>query len=78
MSELIEDPVHSGEKSLFWGVYIRDITQKLDRMKLPFQVKHHTRPPDFISFFTGTTGVKNNKKMTQSLNAIKLFLPHCR
>ena len=44
MSDSIEDPVHSGEKSLFWGVQFTEITQKFDRMELPFQVKHHTRP----------------------------------
>ena len=62
LSDLIEDPMHSGEKSLFWGVHIRDITQKLDRIELSFQVKHHTRPPDFLSFFARTIGaikVKN-------------------
>ena len=73
MSDSIEDPVHSGEKSLFWGVYIRDITQKLDRRKLPFQVKHHTRPPDFLSFFAGTTGATKFKEVAQSLNATKFF-----
>ena len=70
--------MNTGEKSLFWGVYIRDITQKLDGMELSFQVKHHTRPLDFLSFFGGTTGATNNKKMAQSLNAKKIFLPSYR
>lgn len=48
MSDLNKDPEHSGETSLFWGVQIKDINQKLDRMEFPFQVKHHTRPPDFL------------------------------
>ena len=51
MSDIIEDLVHSRETSLFRGVQIRDITQKLERMEIPFKVKHHTRPPDFLSFF---------------------------
>ena len=74
MSKLIGDPVHSGENSPFWGVQFRNITQKLDRMELPFQVKHHTSPPDFLSFFAGTTGATKNKEMTQSLKVTKLFL----
>ena len=78
MSELIEDPVHSGEKSLFWGVQSKDIIQKLDKRKLPFQVKHHTRPPDFISFFAGTTGGIKFKEVAQSLNAAKIFPPPYR
>ena len=74
ISDSIGDPAHSGEKSLFWGVYIRDITQKLDRRKLPFQVKHHTRPPNFLSFFAGTTGATKFKEVTQSLKATNFFL----
>ena len=75
MSDLIEDPVHSGETSLFWGVQIKDITQKLDIMELPFQVKHHTRHPDFLSFFSGTNGATKIKKVAQALNGTKYFLP---
>ena len=75
MSNLIKDPVHSGETSLFWGVQIKDITQNLDRMELPFQVKHYTRPPDFLSFFSGTTGATKIKKVEQALNGTKYFLP---
>ena len=78
MSDSIEDPVHSGEKSLFWGVYIRDITQKLDIIELPFQVKHHTRPPGFLSLFAGITGATKIKKVAQTLNETQLFLPHYR
>ena len=72
MSDHIEYPVHSGEKSLFWGVQFREITQKLDRMELSFQVKHHTRPPDFLSFFAGTTEAIKFKKEA------KHFLPPYR
>ena len=54
MSDHIEDLGHSGEISLFWGVHIKDIAQKLDRMELLFKFKHHTRPHNFISFFSGT------------------------
>ena len=75
MSDLIEKPVHSGETSLFWGVQIKDITQKLDRMELPFQVKHHTRPPDFLSFFSGNNGATKVKKVAHALNGTKYFLP---
>ena len=78
MSDLIEDPVHSGETSLFWGVQIKDIAQKLNRMELPFQVKHHTRPPDFLSFFSGTTGETKIKKVAQALNETKYLLPSYR
>ena len=69
MSDPIEDPVHSGEKSMFWGVHIRDITQKLDIMELSFQVKQHTRPLDFLSFFAGIT------RATKIKNEAKHFLP---
>ena len=63
MTDSIEDPVYSREKSLFWGVQSKDITQKLDRRKLPFQVKHHTRPPDLFSFFAGTIGAIKFKEV---------------
>ena len=77
ISEHSEDTGHSRETSLFWGVEIKDIAQKLDRMELPFQVKHHTRPPDFLSFFAGTTGATKNKKVAQALNDTKfLLLPY--
>ena len=45
-------------------------------MELPFQVKHHTRPHDFLYFFQGTTGTTKNKKMAQAPKEIKFFLPH--
>ena len=73
LSDQIEDLRHLGETSLFWGVQIRDITQKLDIMKLPFQVKHHTIPPGFISFFARTTGAIKFKKVAQALNVIIFF-----
>ena len=77
MIEPSEDLRHSRETSLFWGVQIKDIAQKLDRMELPFQVKHHTRPPDFLSFFAGTTRTTKNKKVAQALNDTKfLLLPY--
>ena len=75
LSDKIKDTVNSGETSLFWGVQFRDITQKLDRMEIPFQVKHHSRPPNFLSFFSGTNGATNVKKVAQVLNEIKFFLP---
>ena len=74
LSDKIKDTVNSGETSLFWGVQIRDITQKLDRMEIPFQVKHHTRPPDFLSFFSGNNGATKIRKMAQALNETKYFL----
>ena len=52
-----------------------DIAQKLDIMELSFQVKHHTRPPDFLSFFSGNNGATKIKKMAQALNGTKYFLP---
>ena len=75
LSDKIKDTVHSRETSLFWGVQFRDNTQKLDRMELSFQVKHHTRPPDFLSFFSGNNGATKIKKMAQALNETKYFLP---
>ena len=67
MSDLIEDQVHSRETSLFWGVQIKDIAQKLDKIEISFKVKHHTRPPNFLSFFAGTTGATKIKKEAQLL-----------
>ena len=78
LSDKIKDTVNSGETSLFWGVQFRDITQKLDRMEIPFQVKHHIRPPDFLSFFSGITRATNVKKVAQTLNETKFFLPPYR
>ena len=78
ISDLIDDPVNSGETSLFWGVQIKDITQKLDRMEIPFQVKHHTRPPDFLSFFSGNNGATKVKNVAQIVNETKFFLPPYR
>ena len=75
MSDHIENLMTSRKKtSLYWGVHIEDTAQKLDRMEQSFKVKHHTRAPDFLSFFSGTTGATKFKKVAQTLNKTKLFV----